>query len=395
MKDGVSVLVCGRSKGAVDIMEAMLRGQPGLEVRSRVVLNGFLDPLHGVSPLPQILILHLGGAWQDELRALTLRPAGERPQTIVVGPEGNAQIMRLAMQNGARDFFTDPVAGEEMVASVRRIAHEIASGGRSGRGRITALMNAKGGSGATFIASNLSHILAKHLRMRVALLDLDLQFGTLCQYFDLTPHESLLAALGNVQHIDAVALEGYMAKHASGLHLLSAASEQTPLPWQIPVENLDQLLNHAVQAYEHVVIDLPRQIDPLTTRVLERADHILLVMQQGVTHLRDAKQLLRIFTRELLIPLVNIQLVVNRLDKKHSIGIEEIRSMLNPGALVTLPNDYERATTTINLGTPLLDCAKGAPITRALVEFAVKLSGAREARRSGGLRATLSQFLGR
>ncbi len=395
MKDGISVLVSGRTKGAVETMEGMLKGQPGLEVRSRVVTNGFLDPLHGVSPLPKILILHLGAAWLDELRALSLRPSGERPQTIVVGPERNAQVMRTAMQSGARDFFTDPVAVEEMLASVRRVAHEIASGGKASRGHITAVMNAKGGSGASFIATNLSHMLAKEMRLRVALLDLDLQFGTLYQYLDLTPHESLLAALSNAHHIDAVALEGYMSKHPSGVHLLSAASEQTPLPWEIPGQALHQLLDHAVQAYQHAVLDLPRQIDPLTTHALERADRILLVLQQGVSHLRDGQHLVRILTKELLIPPAQIHVIVNRYDKKQPIGVEEIRAALNPRVLLCLPNDYERAAEAINLGTPLLESGTGAPITRAMMEIAVKISGVEGAPKGRGLRATLSQLLAR
>jgi len=46
----------------------------------------------------------------------------------------------------------------------------------------------------------------------------------------------------------------------------------------------------------------PRQIDHLTSTVLERSDRIFVVLQQSISHVRDANRLLGILRDELSIP---------------------------------------------------------------------------------------------
>lgn len=264
---------------------------------------------------------------------------------------------------------------------------------QKGKGRLTAIINAKGGSGASFLACNVAHCMASDLRVRVALLDMDMQFGTLPLYLDLTPRDGVAAALANADQIDTVALEGYMLKHPSGLRLLASMSEELPLPWEVPEERLERLLGQAVEDFEHVVVDLPRQIDPLTSRIMERSEHLLIVMQQGISYLRDAKRMVRIATRDLAIPNDRIHLVVNRHDRNCPIDSAQIQAALKPGSLIEVPNDFRRVSEAINLGVPLCESARGAAITKAIIAIAEKLTNRRKAERRGALGAVFNQLL--
>ncbi|MGQ0592859.1 MAG: AAA family ATPase [Gammaproteobacteria bacterium] len=394
MKPRCKILISSRSRLQVEYIELMLKSEPGVEVRTRVVVNGHLDPLYGVDTPPDVLILDLSQFWETELREVMAHP--ERPQLIVIGPaEDNARVIRMAMQAGARDYFTHPVERAEILASVQRMAEELGAKAQrqKGKGRLTAVINAKGGSGASFLACNVAHCMASHLHMRTALLDMDLQFGTLPLYLDLTPRDGVVAALANADHIDTVALEGYMLKHPSGLRLLASMSEELALPWEIPEDRLDRLLGQVVGDFEHVVVDLPRQIDPVTHRLMERAENLLIVMQQGITHLRDAKRMVRVATRDLAIPNDRIHLVVNRHDKNGPIGSAEIQAALKPGSLVEIPNDYRRVSEAINLGLPLCEGAKGAAVTKAIIEIAERLAPRPKAERKGKLGAVFNQLL--
>jgi pilus assembly protein CpaE len=368
------VLVAGRSQKGVTAIEAQLRGQPGVEVRSAHVSNGHVDPLHGIAPAPDLLVLDLSSLWEDELRALAARPAMNRPVVIAVGSEGNARMMRLAMQAGARDFFTHPVPGEELLTTVAQVAAEHAMQHGTAGSSVTAVINAKGGAGASFLACSLAHILSVPLRQRVALIDLDLQFGTLPVYLDLTPRESLLEALAEHDHLDSVALEGYMTRHSSGLNLLAAVTERLALPWEIPGDHIGRLIDVAVQTYDHVIVDLPRQMDPVTAAVLTRADRVLIVMQQELTHLRDAKRLFRILTEELSVPRRHLHVVVNRHEPAGGgVRAQDIREALEPESMAVIPSDYQQVSEAVNLGVPIYDHARSAPITQALVELARNL----------------------
>ncbi len=395
-KSRFKILIASRNRLQVEYLELMLKSEPHTEVETRVVSNGHFDPLYGVHTPPDILVLDLSQFWESELQELLAHP--ERPQLVVIGPcDGNARVIRMAMQAGARDYFTHPADRGELAASIQRIMQEIGSKGQSkkGAGRLTAVMNAKGGSGASFLACNIAHSMADHLHMRVALLDMDLQFGTLPLYLDLTPRDGVIAALADADELDTVALDGYMLKHPSGLRLLASMSEELTVPWQVPEERLDRLMSQTLQDFEHVVVDLPRQIDPLSSRIIERADNLLVVMQQGITHLRDAKRLTRIATRDLAIPNDRIYLVINRHDRSNPLASAEIQAALKPGSLIEVPNDYRRVTEAINLGVPLSEGAKGAAITKSIVALAEKLAHRPKAERKARFGAVLNQLFAR
>ena len=99
-------------------------------------------------------------------------------------------------------------------------------------------------------------------------------------------------------------------------------------------ENLLKLLQVAAQGYDHVVIDLPRQIDPLTTTVLDFADIICVVMHQSLPHVRDARRLIGILTGELAIPANRIKVVVNRYQAEAAVGLKDIKSAIDAEMIV-------------------------------------------------------------
>lgn len=371
----ITVLVSGRDQPAADAVLRIFEGQPDLELVQPGGEGGHVDPLYGLATQPDVLVAVLGSRWEDTLRALSSRPAAHRPAAIIIGAAGDAAMMRRAMQAGARDYFSPPVPHSELLAAVRMIGREKGSGGLGAKGMLTAVINAKGGSGASFLAANLAHITAVHKKAPVALIDLDVQFGALPLAFDLEQRNSLIEALNNANQLDPVALQGYMSKHESGVHVLSAMSDQLPLPWEIQTDALAQVLTLATQTYANVIVDLPRQIDPLTSLVLSQAARIALVMQQSLAHVRDAKRLLRIITASLSVPRDHVLLVLNRYNERDAVRIKDIEDTVNPPAIAMVPNDFRAVSEALNAGVPLFEAARQAPVTRAVQELATKLCG--------------------
>lgn len=393
MTKTLQVLVAGRSKEALNAVQGLLHGDSSVHLTLHNLTDGHNDPLHGVTAMPDVLIFHLGPNWADELKALSARPTSSRPPVLVVGEQGNdVQIFRQAMHAGARDFLVPPVAQEELAAALQRIAQERVARTTSGPSRLTAMVNAKGGSGATVLTCNVAHIMAAVTQLRVAVLDMDVQFGTLPLYLDLTPEQSILKALKVADTLDAVALEAYMAKHDSGLHVLCAIPDEVVLPGEISTERVGRLISLAMQSYEHVIIDLPRQIDLVTAMVMERADQVVVVMEQSVTHVRDAKRLLAVLSQELAIPNDRIVLVVNRYHVKNQVSIADIEQALKRKSPILVPNDFKHVTESVNLGIPLYKHVRSAPISKALVALAERLSGKRVAKKKGFLGRAFATF---
>ncbi len=194
MNRGLQVLVAGRSKQALDALAGLLHEHAEIGLTMRELTDGHFDPLHGVTVMPDVLILHLSANWEDELKALSARPVSSRPPILVVGSGTDVQLMRRAMHAGARDVLTDPVDQQELAAALQQIAQERDASVTAGTSRLTAMINAKGGSGATLLTANVAHIMAALGQLRVAVLDMDIQFGALPLYLDLTPQQSIVQA---------------------------------------------------------------------------------------------------------------------------------------------------------------------------------------------------------
>jgi len=386
----IRVLTASRSSDALSGFEQLLATQPGIQLYARHIVNGTVDPLHGIHEVPDVLLIDLSHDWQKQLAALSAHPVSQRPPIIAVGDEGDARMMREAMQAGARDFFTHPCSKGELLNSIHHLVEENRRSGAAVSAHLTAVINAKGGSGASFIASNLGHLLAADLDQKAALIDLDLQFGTLPLYLDLTSQTTLMDALAVADELDSVALEGHMTQHHSGLHLLPSMSDHLGLPWEIPEASLKRIMELACHNYQQVIVDLPRQIDPLTSSVIEHADTVLLVMQQSLTHIRDAKRLLQLFTNELGISHDTTEVIVNRYSEKNPISLYDIRQTLQRDELITIPNDYRRVSESVNAGQPLYENTKGAPITRTLQRVAQRLAGTTEFKKENVLHRAVS-----
>src|SRR5205085_1761217 len=113
--------------------------------------------------------------------------------TVVVAKPG-PKAYELALRAGARDIL-DPSAAPAEVLSVLGRAAEAADRRQATialrtpahkPGRVIAVLGSKGGSGKTTVATNLVVGLAKGAPGRVAILDLDLQFGDVASALSLS-----------------------------------------------------------------------------------------------------------------------------------------------------------------------------------------------------------------
>lgn len=389
----LKVLLVSRRKDTLDALEALLRKYPGLHVERKLVVNGHVDPLHGIASQPDALVLHLGETWRAELESLAARPADRRPPLIVVASTSDTNAMRLAMQAGARDLLPVPLVEADLAGALARIERDHRAFASGHEGAITAFINAKGGCGATFLACNVAHVLAALSGKSAAIVDLDLQFGAIPLYFDLFPKRGLLQALENIDGLDETALKGYAVTHPSGLDVLGQAAEDSvPLAGVSP-ELVRNLLNVVTRSHDHVVVDLPRRVDALTASVIDRAQHIVVVVQQSVTVLRDATRLMNCLRRDLAVSPERIVTVINRYEKDAAISSDDIRSTLGCGEPSLVPNDFRSASACIASGQPLLALARTAAVTKAVMALETRLGGNAAVARPGLLTRTFSSLI--
>lgn len=362
------VLISGRDSLILEHLRSSLDGVgDNISLDSRTVVNGHVDPLHELDYLPDLLIIHLSERWQSELSALWDHPPQERPPLLIIGDCQNPDMMRLAMQAGARDFLTDPVNIEDLISTLSKIEAEKHQAEMTERGSLTAVINAKGGSGATLLACNLAHMMQVVSNEEVILLDMDLQFGSLAQYLDMKPENGILEALGVVDELDTTALSAYLQKHSSGLKVMGSTLNQFCMPSQIPESRVNLLLDILLKNCSQLVVDVPRVIDSITASVLMQATRIVVVVQQDFINIKDASHMVMLLQQELGIIDDQIVIAVNRMQKSAQVSVNDIQESIHAKHIVTIANDYPHALESLNKGEPLYNSARRSPTTRSLL----------------------------
>ena len=141
-------------------------------------------------------------------------------------------------------------------------------------------------------------------------------------------------------------------------------------------EKIEKLISLSSEAFDHTVIDLPRQIDAMFASTVVKSSRIILVMQQTLAHVRDTKRLLPILTQEFEVPKEHITVILNRYEAEHAITIKDIEKTINHRPLIVLPNDYKRAVKAVEVAKPFVDFAPKTSLAKAFTEITQDLTGA-------------------
>ncbi len=360
----LKVMIVSRSRPTAESLSAKLADSRDYAIQIRVPTNGHSDPFYGLQEQPDILLLHAVNG-QSELHFLADNDARNKVPLIVCGPDNDTEAMRLAMRAGARDFLPENMPAADLVASLARIRDESKRQKTGARGKLVVVANGKGGSGASFIAANLAHSMVVDARQSALLMDLDLQFGGLYRYLDLEPEMGIMEALEAVSEMDEISAEAYTSEHHSGLKLLAARSNRHSLPKSVSVDRLESLLDVYLSLYDVVVTDARPHLDAVNELFFEKADQVLIVVQQFLPNVQDASRLVQLLTRDLGINKERLAIIVNRFAKNAAIEIDDIQSALRIDRVFQIPNQFKLAAEAINAGLPVAEVSRNAPLAKS------------------------------
>jgi pilus assembly protein CpaE len=276
-----------------------------------------------------------------------------------------------AMRAGVREVLLSPPEPGALDALISRIAAKKAVPHAVAQGKILAFMSCKGGSGATFLATNLGYQLAES--SRVLLIDLNLQFGDALSFvYDGVPASTLADVAKDIRRLDASFLAASCVRIEDRYSIL-AAPEDPARSMEVKPEHIDAILNLAVTQYDFVLLDLGRSIDPLSIKALDHAYRIFPVLQAELPYLRNARKLLDSF-KALGYQDEKVELIVNRFSPRSAISMDDIERSLGCQHLHTVPNSYKDVSASINHGHPLIKTARSNAVSRILTEMAHTLA---------------------
>jgi len=370
----VKIAILSRDERNLIDLSRQLRARPGTDEVD--MISGTPARLSTLADdaIPDVLVVDQPRLDEDDLGQLErLGHLFPRMAFVVLSADLSQDFLLCAMRAGVREVLPATPGAAALTQTIDRIAEKLGSQGGA-QGKVLAFISCKGGSGSTFLATNLAYALSAGGSKRVALIDMNLQFGDASLFVsDTKPLATLSDVALQIHRLDPSFLASSMVAVTPNYGILAAPSDPAHAS-DVKPEHIDAIVKLARRQYDFIVLDVGRSLDPVSIRALDHADTIYPVLQMTLPYIRDGKRLLTVF-RNLDYGKDKVELIVNRHDKNSDIRMKDLEAAFDTTTLRTVPNHYDAAAKSVNQGVPVTRLAPDSPLSAALMDMARGLTG--------------------
>lgn len=340
-----------------------------------------LDKIENLSP--DIIVMTLGAGDMDVLN-LTERIILHKPRSFVILllEEMNIETMQQAVRIGAHNITEFPATNKDFAEYIKtvftsettRLQALNEKSSLSWMSRVVTIFGSKGGLGKTTIATNLAVKLAAN-KKKVALIDLDLQFGDVHIFLDIEPKDTIAELVQEVivPNIDTV--RSYMVVHSSGVHVL-CAPKSPEYADVVSAEKVQSLISLLRSYYDYVIIDTPPTFNDVILTAIESSATVLFVTGLDISILKNSKLSMSIL--ESLQQRDKIKVLVNRAVEINTITLNDVQKILGCPIWARIPSDYKVAVTALNRGVPIVTLSPNTKLSQSMSEIATLLLSGNE-----------------
>jgi len=322
---------------------------------------------------------------------------------VMLSVQGETDYLRRAMLAGARDYLIKPPSGDELMNTIHRVyemgkaraavigsvppaasAQADREGLRDGNsGRIVAVFSPKGGVGCTTLAVNLAIALQQmpDSDRKVVLADGNLQFGDVGVMLNLSPGRSIIDLLSQIEDMDRDMLNSVLTPHGSGIKVMLGPPRPEAAEAVVGGTSTDGLGGHSPLSlvldelrneFDIIVVDVGSQLDDVSLAVFDAATLIVLVVVPTIPSIKSARLFLDV-ARQLDYPSDKVVLVVNNVDRRAGIRVEQIERAMIP-VFAQIPRDDPSVLSAVNRGAPIVLRDRSRPIAQSMFAFAERVN---------------------
>jgi Flp pilus assembly CpaE family ATPase len=233
--------------------------------------------------------------------ARELRGSGDQEVTdplVVLAEELTIPVLRTAIDAGAHAVFAWPDERDELLTGLASVRSRRPDQ-EGGRGRVVAVQGARGGAGATFVATNLAASFAGQ-GLRTTLVDLDVNFSDVSAALGFGAEDEVRTVMDLVPVMDELSpehLEDAMSQHPRGFSVLLAPPEGADVE-VVPPGLYRGAIALLAGVNDVMVLHSPRAVDRVARAGFGLADRVLLVTTLDLFSLHGAKRTMALLGRE-------------------------------------------------------------------------------------------------
>jgi pilus assembly protein CpaE len=319
------------------------------------VVSGAEDALRWLRDGVADLLLVACAGYSD--RALLLLDAVTRQNpdlnVMVLGHGSPNGFLRRAFEAGADDIVMLPATREQVRFEVHKLLARkqgAIAPAMSDHSRLVCVLGPKGGTGKTLTSTNLAVCLAQRGE-RVALIDLDLQFGDVALCLGLPPEKTVYDLAQSPGALDFDKLDAFLASHSAGVRTLIAPRRPDQAS-AVGAELLREVYSILRANFDWVIVDTPPGFTAEVITSIDSSTEVVMVGMLDSLSLKNTK--LGLETLELMkYNPDRIFLLLNRAHSRVGISQSDVEAVLGRTPDVFIPSDRE-IPRTVNEGIPIV-----------------------------------------
>lgn len=336
---------------------------------------------------PDVVLMDINMPVMDGIKA-TEEISMSVPETavIIMSVQGETEYLRKAMAAGARDFLNKPFSSDDLINTVLKV-YDIESQRRQHsnvnrvkeevKSRIISVFSTKGGVGKTTIASNIAVSLARTTKKRVALVDLDLQFGDVAIMLNASVKNTISDLIKEINMLDSDSMEDYLVTHFSGVRVLPAPVKPEYAEY-ITSSHVEKILNTLKEYYHYIIVDTSASFHETVLTALDMSDKILLVSTLDLPTIKNVKSGLDVM-ETLRYPKEKINIILNKASEQFGIKYKDFENTLKHQIWAYIPEDSQTVITSANKGFPFVMTRTETKVAKAILTISNDLIKDKEA----------------
>ncbi len=328
----------------------------------------------------------------DRLVDLVKRASQQKIKVLIVAEEVSPILLHRLLKIGAQEFIPYPLPDGALNDAIERMRERAsqaemvaanlrtnlkATGDRDGV--VIPIHGLAGGTGATTFAVNLAWELANidegDEAMRVCLIDLDLQFGSVSTYLDLPRREAVFELLQDTSSMDSESFMQALLTYEEKLQVMTAPSELIPLDI-IGQKDVQKIIDIAKSNFDYVVIDMPTTVVMWTETVLTAAHVYFAMVELDMRSAQNTLRVIRALKGEDL-PYQKLRYVLNRApgftDLNGKSRVKRMAESLDIKIEVLMPDGSKQVAQSNDHGVPLSEVAPKNPLRKEIQKLALSI----------------------
>ena len=293
---------------------------------------------------------------------------------VILITEAAPDLWEKALHSGVRDVLLPDASDEKIRSSLTRVLDAaerrrrnlvVEVGLPDAAGRVITVIAPKGGVGKTALTTNVAVVIAAAGVGRVALVDLDLQFGDVGASLGLEPENTIADLARSPGGVTPTSLKVFMARWNDNLFALCAPLAPAEEVSEFVVDKAIRLL---ADDFDLVVVDTSAGISEPTLNAIDLSTDLVFVCDLSAASLRGLRKMIDVLD-SLGVEEPTRYFVLNRADAKVGISPADASAIVGMKIDVEIPSS-EIVPRSMNFGTPVVEDAPRSPVAMGFASVA-------------------------